>query len=139
VGHPRRAACGKTLRKRIAEMMPNRTSDPSPVPLRLVKAPERDTLSPGERAIRSLRTPGVQPKIRVTISPLGEGREPHPHPLPLGEGQQPNPHPLPSGKGEDPIPSFFRIPLKQTAFYFLLSTYCFLPSYAPLEDAPSGH
>jgi hypothetical protein len=26
------------------------TSDPSPVPLRLVKAPERDTLSPRERA-----------------------------------------------------------------------------------------
>jgi hypothetical protein len=31
-------------------MMPNFANDPSPVLIRLVKAPEQDTLSPRERA-----------------------------------------------------------------------------------------
>jgi len=33
---------------RISEWMPSRARDPSRVPLRLVKAPERDTLPKGE-------------------------------------------------------------------------------------------
>ncbi len=33
--------------------------DPSPVALRLMKTPECDTLSPRERAVSSLWTPGV--------------------------------------------------------------------------------
>jgi hypothetical protein len=48
-------------------MMPNSARDPSPVPLRLVKAPERDTLSPRERAVYLLSTPGFQPKMWDTL------------------------------------------------------------------------
>ena len=52
--------------------------DPSPVTVRLVKAPNRDTLSPKERAMNH---------NLVTLSPKGEGNEPHSgHPLPKGEG-----------------------------------------------------
>ena len=54
VVHLRRAQCGMRLRKRITHGMPNQASNPSPVPLRLVKAPERDTLSPRERVDHSL-------------------------------------------------------------------------------------
>jgi hypothetical protein len=43
----------------------NSASDPSPVPLRLVKAPEQDTLSRGERVVHSLL-------IENTILSLGE-------------------------------------------------------------------
>ena len=35
-------------------------NDPSPVALRLMKAPERDTLSPRERAVLSRRVPGIR-------------------------------------------------------------------------------
>ena len=48
-------------------------TDPSPVPLRLVKAPERDTLSPGERAVYSLLTADVHRGMRDMLSPEGEG------------------------------------------------------------------
>ena len=78
-------------------MRPGEGTNPSPVRRRLEKAPSPDTLSPRERATcqsthprcpaedtgndqpqgRGLhvkvRTLGVQPKIRVTISPKGEG------------------------------------------------------------------
>jgi hypothetical protein len=37
-----------------------RERDPSPVALGLMKTPERDTLSPRERAVNSLWTFGVQ-------------------------------------------------------------------------------
>ncbi len=37
----------------------HRGIDPSPVALRLMKTPECDTLSPRERAVSSLWTPGV--------------------------------------------------------------------------------
>jgi hypothetical protein len=48
--------------------------DPSPVPLRLDRTPERDTLSPRERAAHSLLTPGVQPQM-LDIPSLPRGGE----------------------------------------------------------------
>jgi hypothetical protein len=40
--------------REVARRCASRGTDPSPVPLRLAKAPERDTLSPRERAVPPL-------------------------------------------------------------------------------------
>ena len=51
-------------------------NDPSPVALRLVKAPDRDTLSPRERARRQdLRRP--LPDVIPTLSPIWLAPSPH--------------------------------------------------------------
>ena len=52
---------------------PRPATDPSPDPRRLEKAPSRDTLCPRERAVHSLWTPGVEPRIWDMHSPKGEG------------------------------------------------------------------
>ena len=57
-------------------------TDPSPVPLRLVKAPERDTLSPGEKAIDSL--------VPATPSSLEEGSRGVPNPPPRRSARHPS-------------------------------------------------
>jgi hypothetical protein len=68
-----RAQCAKTLRKRIVMLAglisPCRATDPSPVPLRLVKAPERDTLSPGERAADSVLPPVSSQRCGTSSAP----------------------------------------------------------------------
>jgi hypothetical protein len=43
----------KRRRRGVAKTVGNRGRDPSPAPLRLMTAPDRDTLSPRERAVLS--------------------------------------------------------------------------------------
>jgi len=50
-------------------MVLNWASDPSPVPFRLEKAPEQDTLSPRERAVPSLLHP-LSPREKALPSLL---------------------------------------------------------------------
>ena len=51
---------------RMGQMTASGASDPSPVSLRLVKAPERGTLSPRERAVHSPVTP-PQPRRGIDL------------------------------------------------------------------------
>jgi len=50
-------------------------TDPSPVPRRLARTPDGGHPLPRERAVYSLRTPGVRRKIWDRFSPEGEGHE----------------------------------------------------------------
>jgi hypothetical protein len=58
---------------RSRELDDCRGTNPSPVLLRLVKAPEQDTLSPRERAGHSHWASGFRPKMWGVPSPSGQG------------------------------------------------------------------
>ena len=66
--------CHKSPQSSLLVSLQLQLRDPSPVPLRLMKPPERDTLSPKERAADPARGPAPD-ELRCAIPPLSTANQ----------------------------------------------------------------